>query len=90
MVCFCVLDADAKITEEMVSGKQVWSMSNRRVMLDFNSRGQPIKDSGGLFGTWLGSLSTDLNIIPIDYVDWRKVPSYRKEMAWKVIQVLLN
>ncbi|XP_024016175.1 uncharacterized protein LOC112089662 isoform X7 [Eutrema salsugineum] len=64
----------------------MWSMLNRRVMVDFNRRGRPIKDSGGLFGSWLGSLSNDLNILPINYSDWRKVPKYRKEMAWKVIQ----
>ncbi|KAG7541559.1 putative transposase Ptta/En/Spm plant [Arabidopsis thaliana x Arabidopsis arenosa] len=87
MTCFlCGLDGDANITEEMISGKEVWSMLNRRVIVDFNRRGQPIKDSGGLFGSWLGSLSNDLNIIPINYTDWRKVPNYRKEMAWKVIQ----
>ncbi|VVB03953.1 unnamed protein product [Arabis nemorensis] len=64
-----------RVIEEMVSGKQVWSMLNRRVMVDFNRRGQPIKDSGGLFGTWIGSLSNDLNILPIDYTDWRLVSS---------------
>ncbi|CAE5960003.1 unnamed protein product [Arabidopsis arenosa] len=41
-------------------------------------------------GKWrvrvIGSLSNDLNILPINYTDWRKVPNYRKEMAWKVIQ----
>ncbi|CAE5988002.1 unnamed protein product [Arabidopsis arenosa] len=42
-----VVDGDAKITEEMISGKEVWSMLNRRVIVDFNRRGQPIKDSGG-------------------------------------------
>ncbi|CAA7043135.1 unnamed protein product [Microthlaspi erraticum] len=81
-----VIDGDARITEELVSGKEVWSMRNRRVMVDFNRKGQIIKDSGGLFGSWLGSLSNDLNMLPIDYTDWRKVPTYRKEMAWKVIQ----
>ncbi|CAH2059942.1 unnamed protein product [Thlaspi arvense] len=81
-----VLDGDARITEEQISGKEVWSMLNRRVMVDFNRNGQVIKDSGGLFGSWLGSLSNDLNLLPINYTDWRRVSNYRKEMAWKVIQ----
>ncbi|KAG7559171.1 Transposase-associated domain [Arabidopsis thaliana x Arabidopsis arenosa] len=81
-----VIDGDRNITEEKISGKEVWGLLNRRVMVDFNRRGQVIKDSGGLFGSWLGSLSNDLNILPINYTDWRKVPNYRKEMAWKVIQ----
>ncbi|CAE5960370.1 unnamed protein product [Arabidopsis arenosa] len=81
-----VIDGDRNITEEKISGKEVWGLLNRRVMVDFNRRGQVIKDSGGLFGSWLGSLSNDLNILPINYTDWRTVPNYRKEMAWKVIQ----
>ncbi|CAA7023971.1 unnamed protein product [Microthlaspi erraticum] len=81
-----VIDDDGKITEENISGKQVWSMKNRRVMVDYNRRGQPIKDSGGLLGSWLGSLSYDLNILPVNYTDWRKIAAYRKDMAWKVIQ----
>ncbi|CAH2035461.1 unnamed protein product [Thlaspi arvense] len=81
-----IIDGDARITEERISGKEVWSMQNRRVMVDFNTKGQAIKDSGGLFGSWLGSLSNDLNLLPINYTDWRKVSNYRKEMAWKVIQ----
>ncbi|CAA7015789.1 unnamed protein product [Microthlaspi erraticum] len=81
-----VIDDDGNITLEKVTGKQVWSMQKRRVIVNFNRRGQPIKDSGGLLGSWLGSLSYDLNILPINYTDWRKVPNYRKEMAWAVIQ----
>uniref|UniRef100_A0A1J3IE68 Uncharacterized protein n=1 Tax=Noccaea caerulescens TaxID=107243 RepID=A0A1J3IE68_NOCCA len=81
-----VIDDDGNITLEKVTGKQVWSMQKRRVIVNFNKRGQPIKDSGGLLGSWLGSLSYDLNILPINYTDWRKVPKYRKEMAWTVIQ----
>lgn len=65
----CVLDGNGRITEELVSGKEVWSMRIRRVMVDFNRRGQVIKDSGGLFGSWLGSLSNDLDMLPINYTD---------------------
>ncbi|CAH2064673.1 unnamed protein product, partial [Thlaspi arvense] len=42
-----IIDGDARITEERISGKEVWSMQNRRVMFDFNTKGQAIKDSGG-------------------------------------------
>ncbi|KAG7585534.1 putative transposase Ptta/En/Spm plant [Arabidopsis thaliana x Arabidopsis arenosa] len=81
-----VRDLHGNITEENVSGKQLWSMQNRRVIVDFNRKGQPIKDSGGLLGSWLGSFNYDFNSLPINYTDWRKVPHYRKDMAWQVIQ----
>ncbi|CAH8277898.1 unnamed protein product [Arabidopsis lyrata] len=55
----------------------------------FDPHLKPIKDSGGLFGSWLGSLSNDLNILPINYIDWRKVPNYRKEMVWKLNELSL-
>ncbi|KAG7648713.1 hypothetical protein ISN45_At01g037920 [Arabidopsis thaliana x Arabidopsis arenosa] len=83
-----VRDLDGNITEENVSREQVWSIQNRRVIVDFNRKGQPIKDLGGLLSSWLGSFSYDLNVLPINYTDWRKVPRYMKEMAWQMIQVL--
>ncbi|AAF79681.1 F9C16.19 [Arabidopsis thaliana] len=81
-----VRDLDGNITEENVSREQVWSIQNRRVIVDFNRKGQPIKDLGGLLSSWLGSFSYDLNVLPINYTDWRKVPRYMKEMAWQMIQ----
>ncbi|KFK22956.1 hypothetical protein AALP_AAs54992U000100, partial [Arabis alpina] len=48
---------------------------------------QPDDDSGGLLGSWLGQLSGDVNLLPIDYSDWRLVPQSRKDKAWEVIQV---
>ncbi|CAH2046978.1 unnamed protein product, partial [Thlaspi arvense] len=74
-----IIDGDARTTEERISGKEVWSMLNRQVMVNVNRKGQAIKDSGG-------SLSNDFNLLLINYTDWRKVSNYRKEMAWKIIQ----
>ncbi|CAH8337330.1 unnamed protein product [Eruca vesicaria subsp. sativa] len=48
--------------------------------------GQPIGESGGLLGSWLGQLSNDVNFLPINYSDWRMVNSHIKSKAWEVIQ----
>lgn len=49
--------------------------------------GQPDEDSGGLLGSWLGQLSNDVNLLPIDYADWRVFAPHRKDKAWDIIQV---
>ncbi|KAG7656608.1 hypothetical protein ISN44_As01g037070 [Arabidopsis suecica] len=46
-----VRDLDGNITEENVSREQVWSIQNRRVIVDFNRKGQPIKDLGVLLSS---------------------------------------
>ncbi|EOA35722.1 hypothetical protein CARUB_v10020955mg [Capsella rubella] len=47
---------------------------------------QPTGDSGGSLGSWLGQLSTDVRLLPIDYTDWRLVNPVIKEKAWELIQ----
>ncbi|KAL1204539.1 hypothetical protein V5N11_019932 [Cardamine amara subsp. amara] len=61
-------------------------MENRRVIVEFGPYNQPEEGSGGILGTWLGMLSTDLKKFPIPYDDWRKVPQWRKDDAWEYIK----
>ncbi|KAH0919011.1 hypothetical protein HID58_026671 [Brassica napus] len=51
-----------------------------------NLSGQPIGESGGLLGSWLGQLSNDVNLLPINYSDWRMVNPHIKNKVWEVIQ----
>lgn len=79
---------DGNIEGKTVSSKDVWKLQNCKVIVHFDEdSGQPIGDSGGLLGSWLGQLSHDVNLIPINYSDWRCVSSYIKDKAWDVIQV---
>ncbi|WZZ26304.1 hypothetical protein YC2023_009705 [Brassica napus] len=48
--------------------------------------GQPIGESGSLLGSWLGQLSNDVNLLPINYSDWRMVNPHIKNKAWEVLQ----
>ncbi|CAN8284044.1 unnamed protein product [Cochlearia groenlandica] len=69
--------------------KEVWKLINRKVMVHFDEEtGQPDEDSdsAGLFASYLGQLSGDVSLLPIDYTDWRNYPDHRKETAWKLIQ----
>lgn len=83
------IDAVAMIEEQMLTTKDVWKLQNRQVIVHFDGdTGQPDEDSGGLLGSWLGQLSTDVNLLPINYSDWRLFPLHRKDLAWEVIKVI--
>lgn len=72
----------------MLTTKDVWKLQNRKVVVHFDEdSGQPDEDSGGLLGSWLGQLSTDVNLLPINYSDWRTFLPHRKDRAWDIIQV---
>lgn len=50
----------------MVTCKDVWKFQNSKVIVHFDGEsGQPIGDSGGLLGSWIGQLSHDINLLPI-------------------------
>lgn len=71
--------------------KEVWKLQNRRVIVHFDEDcGQPDEDSGGFLGSWLGQLSNDVNLLPIDYADWRVFAPHRKDKAWDIILVTKN
>ncbi|XP_020885044.1 uncharacterized protein LOC110229383 [Arabidopsis lyrata subsp. lyrata] len=82
-----VIDVDGNIEGKMMTSKDVWKMQNHQVIVHFDEdTGQPIGDSGGLLGSWLGQLSNDVHLLPINYTDWRLVSPHIKTRAWEVIQ----
>ncbi|CAN7041073.1 unnamed protein product [Brassica rapa subsp. trilocularis] len=76
-----------KIEGKMITSKEVWKIQNSKVIVHFDEvSGQPIGESGGLLGSWLGQLSNDVNLLPINYSDWRMVNPHIKNKVWEVIQ----
>ncbi|CAH8316384.1 unnamed protein product [Eruca vesicaria subsp. sativa] len=58
----------------MITSRDVWEIQISKVIVHFDEdSGQPIGESRSLLGSWLGQLSNYLNLIPINYSDWRKV-----------------
>ncbi|CAF2072788.1 unnamed protein product [Brassica napus] len=81
-----VIDTAGKIEGKMIS-KEVWKIQNSKVIVHFDEvSGQPIGESGSLLGSWLGQLSNDVNLLPINYSDWRMVNPHIKNKAWEVLQ----
>ncbi|KAF2543764.1 hypothetical protein F2Q68_00031186 [Brassica cretica] len=81
-----IRDANGKIEEQTLTTKEVWKLQNGRVIVHFDDDcSQPDEDSGGLLGSWLGQLSNDVNLLPIDYADWKVFAPHRKDKAWDII-----
>ncbi|CAH2079463.1 unnamed protein product [Thlaspi arvense] len=82
-----IIDTDGNIEGKLMTSQEVWKLQNSKVIVHFDEdSGQPIGDSGGLLGSWLGQLSSDVNLLPINYKEWRLVTTHTKNKAWNVIQ----
>ncbi|XP_010470375.1 PREDICTED: uncharacterized protein LOC104750296 [Camelina sativa] len=82
-----VIDTNGNIEGKLMTSGDVWKLQDSQVIVHFDvDTSQPIGDSGGLLGSWLGQLSTDVRLLPIDYADWRLVSSNIKEKAWELVQ----
>ncbi|CAN7000861.1 unnamed protein product [Brassica oleracea var. botrytis] len=77
-----VIDTAGKIEGKMITSKKVWKIQNSKVIVHFDEvSGQPIGESGGLLGSWLGQLSNDANLLPINYNDRRMVNPHIKNKS---------
>lgn len=66
----------------------IWNLPDgQRIILALNSDFQPINTEGGVFERFLGTVARQLNLCPLNYQDWRKVPIQYKDSCLKIIQV---
>ncbi|XP_061343727.1 uncharacterized protein LOC133289744 [Gastrolobium bilobum] len=56
---------------------------NHKVILEWSNDGQPIQESGGLYGVYSGSIAADCHHFPIIYLKWPKVPKFHKDLVWE-------
>ncbi|KAI4353859.1 hypothetical protein L6164_002782 [Bauhinia variegata] len=57
--------------------------SGERIVLHWNSNGQPVEDSAGLLNRFLGTIARNFNLFPISYSSWKKVPHDYKDNVYK-------
>ena len=53
----------------------------------FNERGQPYGDLQPVLANYVGTKAQNGVLLPLDYLDWRKIPKHRLEEAWKLVIV---
>ncbi|KAH0850357.1 hypothetical protein HID58_095606, partial [Brassica napus] len=71
-------NGEIEIEEQTLTTKEVWKLQKPQS----DNSGQPDEDSGGFLGSSLVSqLSNDVNLLPIDYADWRVFAPHRKDKA---------
>ncbi|XP_057760584.1 uncharacterized protein LOC130980962 [Arachis stenosperma] len=64
-------DANGVIKEGHLRLKDVWVMSREtRIIVHWNEHGQPIGESGGLLGLFLGAVAGNFKNFPISYEKW--------------------
>ena len=51
-------------------------------MAEWNRRGQPVRESGGLLGGFLGHIASNFNNFSIIYKNWHKVPVEYKDNVY--------
>ncbi|XP_016206694.1 uncharacterized protein LOC107647085 [Arachis ipaensis] len=84
-------DANGMIKEGHLRLKDVWMLSHRtKIIVHWNEHGQPIGESGGLLGLFLGVVAGNFKNFPISYEKWPLVPteSYRNGAYRDIIQNL--
>ncbi|KAB1206006.1 hypothetical protein CJ030_MR7G009235 [Morella rubra] len=64
----------------------VWNLKEGEwIPTRFNDNGQPLGDEGGIFNKFTGCVARVPNQIPLDAVDWRRVPTAIKEDCWSIM-----
>ncbi|XP_061341679.1 uncharacterized protein LOC133287999 [Gastrolobium bilobum] len=81
-----VIDDQGVTRERRVRVQDVYVLpDNHRVVMEWNEIGQPIGNSGGLYGFFSGAIAADCKNFPINYKKWPLVPDYHKNIVWEKI-----
>ena len=69
-----------------LKGQDVWVLERgKKVVVPFVN-GMPCgDDADGLLGGFLGTIARNVNLFPIFYKSWHKVPTRKKKEVWSTI-----
>ncbi|PIN19304.1 hypothetical protein CDL12_08022 [Handroanthus impetiginosus] len=72
-------DENGEITKAHLRVNDVYVLlGGKKVVLEWNKLEQPIRESGGLLGQFLGHIASEFTNFPISYSKWSKIPSQKK------------
>lgn len=67
---------------------EIWALPESELIeVEFNDNGQPIGDNAKKLVGYLGVLARKGTELPLDYSDWRAVPSDNKDIFWDILKV---
>lgn len=55
------------------------------LVVKFNDRGQPYGDLQATLANFVGTIARNGNVLPLHFLDWRKMPRTRLNDAWKLV-----
>ena len=79
-----MLDHEGHVTQSTLrAADHMASIHPKRVVVQWNSQGQPIGDSGGLLSQCLGLVACNFDNFPIMYDNWKNVLPPFKENVYE-------
>lgn len=57
--------------------------------MKFNKYGQPIGKTATTLSNFLGLIARNGRVTPLQYKDWRMVPTSTKDTIWLIVQVTI-
>ncbi|XP_042413972.1 uncharacterized protein LOC122002740 isoform X1 [Zingiber officinale] len=55
------------------------------LVVQFNERGQPYGDIQPVLANFVGTIARNGNLLPLSFLDWRKMPKKRLNDAWRKV-----
>ncbi|KZV45195.1 hypothetical protein F511_11795 [Dorcoceras hygrometricum] len=55
------------------------------LFITFNERGQPYGDLQPVLANYVGTIGRNGTLLPLSFLDWRKIPKNRLEESWKLV-----
>ncbi|KAJ1391181.1 hypothetical protein SESBI_36877 [Sesbania bispinosa] len=78
-----VVDADNVVRHTRLRVQDVFATrDSSKVCTKWNAEGQPVGESAGLLGGYLGEVASNFNNFPIMYESWKKVPGDDKNNVY--------
>ncbi|KAL2334224.1 hypothetical protein Fmac_015437 [Flemingia macrophylla] len=73
---------------ELVKRVNSFTELKENILVNWNTEDQPIDNAGALLNRFLGRVARNMNIFPISYQSWRKIPKdYKEDVLRNTIQV---
>ncbi|KAM0947099.1 putative transposase, Ptta/En/Spm, plant [Dioscorea sansibarensis] len=81
-----IREANGKENRERMRVNGIFKLPlDKRVVVEWNHRDQPIDESGGILSRFLGRIARDNTKFPIGYEKWSAIPHYFKDHVWNSI-----